>query len=371
LVFAFVLFFGSCSAATTWVVRVGFDMDNYTWVSLDFFPSNLTINVGDTVQFVFTGAGHTVTFFPSIRSIFSDPFNLIFDPAFGPVPNIPNYNPFDPTTPFVQPGGSQIINNASGLYSSGIVLFYGRSWNATFTAPGTYNFFCLVHPLFLGVLYVVPVGTALPTGNRQTLFDAQYNTAVTSITAAVPGLLSAANLQYPAGKFTLNSDGTRTFYGAIGFGNFPMRIHGPRFYPSTFTGLRKGDQIQFSLQDIAGHTIAFNSSGIYNDANSVNAQGLTVGNTFFYRAFGDATSWNGQFVSGGIILPPIPGQITVQTFNITIGDIPPGTYKFECNLHVAYGMSGTVTVVSASPAAVLQTSLALLMLMAALALSMI
>jgi len=351
---------GTASAATTWVVRVGYDFDNYTWVSLDFFPSNLSINVGDTVQFLFTGAGHTVTFFPIIRSIFSDPFNLIFDSAFNPIPAIPGYNPFDPTSPFIQSGGSAVINNATGLYSSGIVVFYNRTWNATFTVPGTYGFFCLVHPLFLGSLTVLSAGTALPAGNTQANFDAQFTSSVASLSAALPGILTQANTQYPAGKFTTNPDGTRTFYGAVGYGSFPLRIHGPRFYPNHFDGLRKGDQIQFTLGDIAGHTIAFNASGIYNDADSVNSQGQLVGNSFFFRSFGDPTNWGGQFVSGGILLPFIPGQVTVQTFNITIGDITPGTYKFECNLHVAFGMSGTVTIV-ASSARVLQAASALLL----------
>jgi len=353
--------------AASWTVYVGWDSSDSKWASLDFIPGVLTINQGDTVTWVFVGAGHTVTFFPTIRSIFADPANLVFDPSILSIPPIPGFNPFDPTTLPHQPA-PQVINDTNTLYSSGIYIIPANStWSATFPNVGSFNYFCLVHPLFLGVVNVLATGATLPAGNTQAAFDAQYAADVAGYLTKIQQLTAATNTQFPPNRYTTNADGTRTYYISVGYGDPVTRLSGNGFFPQNVTA-RQGDSILFTLGDISGHTLALNQSGIYNDQNGVNAQGEVTGNPFFYRSVGDPTNWLGQFVSAGLFLPAgVPGG--VQNFTLTIGTtMPLGAYRFICSIHEPYGMIGTITVVSTSPASVLVLSAAAAIFAALLAL---
>lgn len=96
-----------------------------------FFTSNLTVHVGDTVHFVnqdpFTP--HTVTFGaepPGGDAGLVAPANRTF--------------PFDQATSY---DGS--FNLSSGFILS--IFPWGRMFNVTFTAPGTYNYICGLHDM--------------------------------------------------------------------------------------------------------------------------------------------------------------------------------------------------------------------------------
>jgi plastocyanin len=93
-----------------------------------FFPSHITIHVGDTITFTSQDAGnpHTVTF--------------------GPEPP-----PQDVNAPYGDP------TNFNGQYplSSGI-LFFGQSFKVTFKKAGTFPFRCLFHD-YLGMTAIITV----------------------------------------------------------------------------------------------------------------------------------------------------------------------------------------------------------------------
>lgn len=101
--------------------------DTLTSVVL-FFPSKITVHVGDTITFTSQDAGnaHTVTFGPS--------------PA-----------PANENNAFGNPADFQ----GQGLLSSGI-LFSGQSFNVTFNKAGTFPFRCLFHD-YLGMTATITV----------------------------------------------------------------------------------------------------------------------------------------------------------------------------------------------------------------------
>ncbi|BDE07779.1 hypothetical protein WPS_30550 [Vulcanimicrobium alpinum] len=110
--------------------------------SFRFYPSSLTVNVGDTVHWAFpSGEPHTVT-------------------LLGPRTAYPP--PTDPTS--AQPFGGPTYD-ATTYTSSGFLLL-GKSYSLTFTNPGTYTYTCLLHgPAMRGTIVVQPSGTPYPPSN--------------------------------------------------------------------------------------------------------------------------------------------------------------------------------------------------------------
>jgi nitrite reductase (NO-forming) len=90
-----------------------------------YLPAQLTITVGTTVTWINKDSiGHTVT----------------------------EGDPNSPTQPALR------TFDSSGQAGSGQVslLQPGQSWSYTFTTPGTYNYYCIVHPYMTGQITVLP-----------------------------------------------------------------------------------------------------------------------------------------------------------------------------------------------------------------------
>jgi len=89
-----------------------------------YIPANLTVNVGTTVTWVNKDTvGHTVTE--------GDPNS----------PKQPALRAFD--------SSNQVSGNVT-------LLQPGQSWSYTFTTPGTYEYYCIVHPYMTGQITVLP-----------------------------------------------------------------------------------------------------------------------------------------------------------------------------------------------------------------------
>ena len=100
---------------------------NSTMVVIENFayiPANLTIQVGTTVTWVNKDTvGHTVT----------------------------EGDPTSPTQPALR------LFDSSGQASGPVTLLQpGQSWSYTFITPGTYEYYCIVHPYMTGQITVLP-----------------------------------------------------------------------------------------------------------------------------------------------------------------------------------------------------------------------
>ncbi|SHK22389.1 cupredoxin domain-containing protein [Alicyclobacillus tolerans] len=130
----------TASTATHWTVNAG-PMTKSGVMAMSFFPNVITIDAGDSITF--EGVGHTVSF-PGI--------NGTLPSALSPQAQLPA-------------GGSTY--NGSTFTSSGLLM--GKPYTLTFTKPGVYPYYCLLHPGMMGVVIVNPAGTPYP------LTQAQYN----------------------------------------------------------------------------------------------------------------------------------------------------------------------------------------------------
>lgn len=164
------------STATSWSVDVG-PMSKDGIMAMSFFPNVITVDAGDSITF--TGAGHTVTF-P------------------GPDGKIPSA-----TSPQAQMPAGTNTYDGSTLTSSGLLT--GKPYTLTFTKPGVYPYYCVLHPGMMGVVIVNPAGTAYP------MTQAQYNAEAQQQEQAdyTAGDKAVSTFSLKSKK---NSNGTTTYY---------------------------------------------------------------------------------------------------------------------------------------------------------------
>jgi plastocyanin len=136
-----------------------------------FFNKKTTINVGDKVSFVIDGF-HTV----DLPGKAGTPQPLIVPGKLATGVNDAAGNPFwfDGKVPnvglntalFVPPKGKTY--NGTKRLDSGIPAGNGppKPFNVTFTKPGTYKFFCDVHPGMVGTVVVKPAGKPIPSAKQ-------------------------------------------------------------------------------------------------------------------------------------------------------------------------------------------------------------
>jgi plastocyanin len=282
-----------------------------------------------------------------VLPLFKDPINLFLSEALFPIP-MATGTAANPT----------VVSNSTAVYSSGVLLAPNQSWVASFPTAGTFLYFCVLHPDMIAQVNVLPAGTALPKNQSGYDTDTAAETAIIDTTAtSLSARVRTAPLIEPL------QDGSKNITIDNGYGDkstkFSLNIFGPGFFTATV-----GDTITFILRDaMTGHTIAFNGSNeFYYDPFTVLANGTITTSKFFIRSFGDNTNWAGQFVSGGLLLPPgTPGGI--QQWSIKISpDLAknfqlPRNFTFLCNIHTLapadnvpagqrqyLGMTGTVLI---------------------------
>lgn len=121
-----------------------------------FYPRHLTIKVGDTVEWI--GGFHTITFGPDAMR------RQLEKNLFVPIPQKsgPPQMVFNPKIAFPS-GGSTY--NGNGFVNSGILVFTvprgskaPPMFKLTFTAAGTYEYDCLIHPGMDGTITVSATG---------------------------------------------------------------------------------------------------------------------------------------------------------------------------------------------------------------------
>jgi len=293
---------------TTWQETAGVSSPDQSVQSNFYFPSNITIDVGDSVTWTMkSGEFHTVTFLSG-----ATPPSLI-----GPGPSF--------NLAAILPSGGTSYSG-SGIVSSGLLgVVVGKTFTLTFTSAGSYQYNCLVHTTMRGWVNVQPKGTPYP--HTQSYYNSQATAAeVASIgqgyTLEAIGLAKA--LAAGVGHVTAGI-GKLYSTGSLGI---------VRFLPQVDV-IHVGQTVNWNNRDPEfPHTITFNFAAL-------DAQG----NPFaFFAPMGGATmSSTTQDLNSGFLVAGGPFGTT-----FTVRFTSPGVYSYRCVLHDDLGMKGSVVVLPGS-----------------------
>jgi plastocyanin len=281
-----------------WAVQAGGSDQNEALQSLQFYPATITIDAGDSITWKYpAGEPHTVTF---------------LGPQAAPPP------PTDPSAP--APAGGNTYDGST--YTSSGFMLLGQSYTLTFTKPGTYTYYCLIHGEMVGKVVVQAAGTSYPS---------IVGSIIEQIPNAVAGDLKAASDS--VAQFPYAPGGPHLAAGiAPGLGAPPLtnasvvRFLDGDTLSSTSVTVAAGTTVTWTNLDTnLPHTVTFAPVGAaFPQMNPFSPP--SGGNTY------DGTT----LVNSG---PLFAGQ----SFSLTL--TKPGTYTYHCLFHDdTEGMIGTVVV---------------------------
>lgn len=277
---------------------------------LEFLPERARVAVGAPVTWTF----------PS-----TEPHSVTFVPVGSPQPRYQTDASLATATPPTGPVTATTFVN-SGLLprpdSTGV-----PSFTVTFAAPGTYTYFCILHPNMVGTLEVgaasePPADVAARGYDEGIRFVREGRAAQHALRAAAPSR-------------TRNPDGTRTWTVQMGTSTEHAEVYS---YAPSPVAVRTGDTITFVNESAAPHTSSFGGKAVPLDpeAPSVKAAVPGPGPTALVPDVYLNTGW----------LPPgkVPGAapLAARSYSFTVG--APGRYEYVCVLHVPSGMAGAVRV---------------------------
>jgi plastocyanin len=324
------------AAPQTYTVLVGAENAHRGISIMAFFPSSVTIHVGDSIHWIQNSNEiHTVTFLGA-----SAPPPLLLPAQLLGLPEVPSPLVFNPgavnqtstgalgdTTTFVNSG---LMGHEAGQYGS---------FDLTFSAAGTYDYECLVHGAMMsGTIKVVAPDVPVASPGQ---VGAQANFQIARQMAQAPAVLREAAAQItPA---TMNPDGTRTHYVQLGFSKGQIDLM--RFIPRKLL-VRPGDTVVWEMTPFsdAPHTVTFfngqpDTGLVIPVAQSSGPPVLYINPAvLFPYAPAGALTRSGAYNSG--LLLPVPGT----TYSLKIGDMTPGPLRYQCQLHDTSGMKGTLIV---------------------------
>ncbi len=309
-------------------VRAGVnDTEDSTVAVLEFLPEKITVTKGSTVEWDWadTIEPHSVTFQAG---------------ATLPAPGPPDEALFAPSPPTGDFDGTVLTN--SGLQPTGPGP--ASEFKLTFSKSGTYQYFCVIHPLMTGSVDVVDgddgVDSAASVTKRG---DEELKPFLAEGRAAKEKLMSSVAAGTPVGGATkeklMSSVAAGTPVGGatnwtVEMGTTTEHTDILAFAPVPLAA-KAGDQVTFVNNSMAPHTATFGEySQDPNDPKVVQpAPGPSP------QSLGSA----GYFNTG--LLPPNfpPGSgppLAARSFTFKIPAA--GKYSYVCVLHVPSGMAGAI-----------------------------
>jgi plastocyanin len=323
-----------------WRVQVGdMDMEN----SIDFtsfFPSEITINAGDSIWFAMAPMGpgfHTVTFLAGgeIPPIFI-PDPEVASPAAGPPQLILNPDMAFPTESTVVDGATYVNSGVDVLRDPSQQVIY------TFSTPGTYDYLCIPHQAVMKAKVIVQeAGSALP------MDQAGYDAAAAEQLAALKEEGMAEIAEYAEATSEEQSDGSTLWTLTAGAGEGQARVNA--FLPKEVE-IKVGDSVKW-VHRAPGepHTVTFVGSDTEPPEDVIPGQfadgslKLMQNNETLLPQGGNTFDGTGFMNSGwlGIEALGLPTEFTAQ-FTAA------GVYTYYCILHgdaEGNGMAATLRVV--------------------------
>jgi plastocyanin len=273
-----------------WQAHTGAQSDGESLQALAFFPTDVFVNVGDSITWHFDAAEpHTVTFLQPGQA----------PPAAGTPPS--------PSNVFT---GSNFVN-------SGLLTGPGAAYTVVFDTPGDYAYLCLLHRVTMsGRVHVNPAGSPYP--HTQADYDRQAS-GQTRLTLEDGRDIRRASLD------AANDAGRDHVVTGGGDG----QVFVASFLPQQ-RRIRVGQTVVWSNPDsITPHTVTFGPAPSNAPAGLDGAGHATI-------SANPVTST----ISSGLIGVRRPlGSDFAVTFTA------PGTYPYFCSLHRDLGMTGTIVVV--------------------------
>lgn len=362
----------------TVTVNVDWDEDDPNTAFFAYFPRQVKVHAGDTVQFKIndTGEPHTVTFGTKLNEALAlaaqypppaEPPRAVgkqIDQLTEGFPGLLPEGPGDANQTAAQPcflatgeppeDGGCPAEQQQQVDFDGTYSFYNSGWleaESTFSMtvaasaqPGNYGYFCLLHELGMtGEVEVVAAGQPSQTAaDVEAAAQAQADPVIAKLQAAVDAT------QLPEGEVAAGVGSQEVFDGLASV-----------FHPEEVS-IEAGGSVSWTV--FAPHTISFNAP---QDATPVLSKAPDGSVHINEKAVGSAQtegvpppegphgpppegppptddtdlgSWNGEgFWSTGLILsfPPVLSRVTLE-FETA------GTYEYQCLVHP--DMEGTVTV---------------------------
>jgi plastocyanin len=303
---------------------------------MSYFPSRVTVRVGDTVRWLQNSNEiHTVTFLGGQAA----PALLVSAASLG-LPSTPSPLVFNPMA--VDRATTGGLGDTTTLVNSGLMgreQGQYRSFRLKFTATGTYDYECLVHgQIMSGEVSVLAAHAKVPTpGAEKALGRHQIKLKL----AEAPAVIRAARRHIkPA---VTNPDGTKTFFVNLGYSKGQIDLMW--FFPKTLTVL-PGDSIVWRMTKFsdAPHTVTF-LNGTAEPALVIPVAQMSGPPVLYVNpAVLDPNlpapdlMRTGYYNSG--LLNPVPGT----TYTLTVGKITSGLLRYRCLLHDASGMKGRLVV---------------------------
>jgi plastocyanin len=299
--------FAGCAAATssnpppvrpqTWSITTGGSDQLEAIQALDYYPNSITIHAGDTVTWT------NPTSIPHMIAI----------PQAGQSP--------PPGPPNSAPVGGNVFDN-SAYISSGF-LMHGKTYTVKFTAPGSYAYYCLVHPPEMtGLILVLPKTSPLPESASQYASqamadlsaDLQAGVAALQLFPYVPGgthLAAGIAPGLPGGKPS-QSTVVRFLDDTTTNGNMTIAVG------TTLTWTNESNDVP--------HTVTFPIVGQPPPSGPPEKVPPSGGSTY-----------DGTVLTNSGVMPPAA--------NYSLTFTKAGTYNYYCLFHDGpTGMMGTVTV---------------------------
>jgi plastocyanin len=279
-----------------------------------FMPKTITVNVGTTVNWTWKGAiePHSVTFNAGGTL-----------PAPGP-PNDALFTPTPPTGPY---DGTAMVN--SGLQPLGPGPT--PSFKLTFSKPGTYHYFCVIHSNMTGTVVVNPAG-----GTADTAASVAKAGAADLAKYKAEGEAALKKLNDTPPATTTNADGSTTWTLQMGVTTANTDILA--FSPSK-PGIKAGDHVRFVNNSQAPHTATFygTTAPIQNPLDPRADQAIPGKSP---------QTLNSTDLFNSAELPPNspPGAGPPEAARSFEYIVPKaGSYTFVCILHDTSGMTGVIT----------------------------
>ncbi len=285
------------AGAATWDVTSGLGDDGAT-VNL-FLPGTIHAYVGDTVRWHVEGSIelHTITFGPAAT------MQQLAAHVLVPVPQKAGPPLLTLNAQLAAPSGGPTYDG-TGFVNSGELL-KGQTYSLTFTAPGTYRYYCLIHyPYMSGTVVVAP---------------------------------RPATQQYVI----------RAGSHDRGEGSAADQFYDTDFAPNELT-IHAGDSVTWRLNTAVPHTVTFGPSALLKSLFAQQVIPATGADGKPYLALNPrimtpvgGPSYTGVGFHNSGLLYPTPGQIVTYTLTFTT----PGTYHYICLIH--QGMDGYIHVLPA------------------------
>jgi plastocyanin len=302
---------GTSLAATTWKVGVGAQSADEGRQANFFFPGEIWVDVGDTVQWTQrTDEIHTVTF------LSGSPRPPLF------VPN--GSGGIAPNLAAVLPQGGATYDG-TGVDNSGLLTTPGQQYSLTFSKAGDFLYVCLVHEKMSGTVHVQNAGAAYPF--TQARYDQQAHAEAAKLLGQAQGLAGQ-------GLAAARSAGRNAVTAGIGKLLNTGSLAVLRFEPDQTT-VHVGQTVTWTNRDPeTPHTVTFGTEPPGSPFGAFPASGTDLNNLHHATVTSTTQSVNSGFLGADLPLG--------TTFSATFDS--PGTYSYFCALHDDLGMKGTITV---------------------------